>query len=86
MPRGRESGRARQQRAVFLNPSGHRRRYAHAHGALRQLLCQSLALIEIVVDYYLLLARQSLADALGVHVSGAVHIAAHPGAEAHQQR
>ena len=53
-----------------------------AAGALRQQLREVLALAEVGVDDDLLLARQRLADGLGVHVRVAVHVAAHPGAEA----
>jgi len=84
VPRGRESRCSRQQRPVFLNAPGHSRRHAYAHRTLRKLLRQRLALIEIVIDDDLLLARQRLADTLGVHIRGAVHIPAHPGSEAHQ--
>ena len=85
MAGGRESGCARQQSAVFLDAPRDRRGHADPRGALRQLLRQRLAFTEVVVDDDLLLAGQSLANALGVHVGGAVHVAAHPGAEAHDQ-
>ena len=85
VPRGRQPRCPRQERAVFLDAPRHCRAYADAASALRELLRQRLAFVEIVVDDDLLLPRQGFADALGVHVGGAVHVATHPGAEADQQ-
>ena len=57
-----------------------------AAGALRQQLREHAALLEVRVDDHLLLARERLADGLGVHVGIAVHVAADPGAEADHVR
>ena len=86
MAQRRQRRRAGQQRAVLVDAARQRRRYRHAPGTLRQLLRQRLAFLEILVDDDLLLPRQRLADALGMHIGGAIHVTAHPAAEAHQQR
>src|SRR5205814_5299816 len=71
---------------VLLDPLGQLAGRRHAAGALRQTLRDALALLEIAVDDHLLLARQRLADALGVHVGVAVHVAARPGSDVQDGR
>src|ERR1700693_5378551 len=61
-------------------------RLVSSAGALRQALRDVLALLEIAGDDHLLLARQRLADALGVHVGIAVHVATRPGSEVQDGR
>jgi hypothetical protein len=83
---GGESRCIGQQGAVVLDAPGQRRRDAHPAGALGQLIGQQPALEVVVADDRLLLARQRLADALGVQFGRAGHVPAYPGAEASQQR
>ena len=86
MPRRGDGARPGQQPRVLLDPLGQLAGRRHAAGALRQALRDALALLEIAVDDHLLLARQRLADALGVHVGVAVHVAARPGSDVQDGR
>jgi len=78
----RDALRTRDQRGIQLDALRELGHHRAAARALRQQLRQRLALAEVRVDDDLLLARQRLADGLGVHVGVAVHVATHPGAEA----
>ncbi len=83
---GRDAERAGNQRGVQLDALAELGIDRASAGALRQQLRQHAALLEVRVDDHLLLARQRLADGLGVYVRIAVHVAADPGAEADHVR
>ena len=74
--------RAGHQRVVVLDALGERRRYVDAAGALRQLLRQVLALLEVGIEDDAVLALEGFADGLAIDVRIAIHVAADPGAEA----
>ncbi len=57
-----------------------------AAGALRQLLGERLALLDVGAEDDAVLAIQGLADGLAVHVRVAVHVAADPGAKSDDAR
>ena len=82
VPHRRDAERAGNQLGVQLDALAELRSHRAAAGALRKQLRQHAALVEVRVDDDLLLARERVADGLGVHVGVAVHVAADPGAEA----
>ncbi len=71
--RRRDATRARQQGAVLIDALLQRGGHADAARALRQPLCERLALLEVRIQHHLLLARERLADGLRVHIGVAVH-------------
>ena len=86
VPRRSDGARPRQQPHVLLDAGGELRGGRYPAGALRQPLREALAFVDIAAEDHLLLPCQRLADALGVHVGIAVHVAARPGAEAQDRR
>ena len=83
---GRDAERARNQRGVLLDALGEIGIDRAAARALREQLREHATLAVIRVDDDLLLARERFADGLRVDVGIAVHVAAHPGAEADHVR
>ena len=81
MSRRSDGARSGQQPHVLLEALAELGGRRHAARALRQPLRELLAFGEVAVQDHLVVACESLADGLGVHVGVAVHVAAGPGAE-----
>ena len=86
VPRRGGLARLRQQDVVLGDPRLQLAAGGHPSGALRELVGERPALLEVGRDHALLLAHERLADRLRVHLGIAVHVAAHPAAEAQDER
>ena len=86
VPGGRQPCRARQQRRICIDALGELAAHLDAPRALAQRLRQMPAFVEVGREDHCLMPLQCLADGLRVDLLVALHVSAHPGAEAQNAR